>query len=71
MHLKIFLCVAVYCPLVRLCILNLPVACRSELELELAVSCHEGAGNTTWVLCKSNRCTYLLSQLFSLFDHSC
>jgi hypothetical protein len=26
-----------------------------ELELSTVVSCHVGAGNQTWVLCKSTR----------------
>ena len=42
-----------------------PVACRgqkraldpSELELQVVVSCHVGAGNGTQVLCKSNGCS--------------
>jgi hypothetical protein len=28
-----------------------------ELELQMVVSCHVGAGNKIWVLCKSSKCS--------------
>ena len=27
-----------------------------ELDLEMAVSCHAGASNETWILCINNKC---------------
>lgn len=28
-----------------------------NLELEVAVSCHESAGNRTWIVCKNSPCS--------------
>ena len=37
-----------------------------ELELQMVVSCHVGAGNLTQVLWKMNQCSELLSHFSSL-----
>jgi hypothetical protein len=37
------------------------------LELQTVVSCHIGAGNSPWVLCKNSKCSYRLSHLSSLW----
>lgn len=37
---------------------NLP-----ELEVQKGVSCHVGARYQTWVLCKRNKCSYLVNLL--------
>jgi hypothetical protein len=40
-----------------------------ELELQMVVGTHVNAGNWTWVLCKNNKCPYLLSHLSSPAFH--
>lgn len=32
-----------------------------DLELQMVISCHLGAGNWTWVHCKNSKCSYLLA----------
>ena len=36
-----------------------------ELESQLGITCHVGAGNWIWVLCQSSQCSQLLSHLSS------
>lgn len=35
------------------------------LEFQMIVSCHGSVVNQSWVLCKSNKCSYLLSYVTS------
>ena len=55
----------VFCLHAGMCDECMPCVCRGwqrvpdalELELQVAVSCHTGAGNQIPALCKSNRCS--------------
>ena len=38
-----------------------------ELELQMVVSHDMGAGNGTWVLCKTKKCSQLLDSLQTFF----
>ena len=60
-----------FCLHSRMCTVDMPGAWGSQdralspLEFQIVVSHHMGAGNQTQVHCKSNKCSKLLSHLFS------
>jgi hypothetical protein len=56
----LFFCVSIA---TSMCTRSISDAQRSNLELELIVSLHVGAGNWTWIFYKSHKCSFLLSYL--------
>lgn len=65
-YFLVCVCVCVFCLHVCVCTMGMSDAhggeqralALLELDLQMVVSCHVGAGNRTWILCEI-RCSYL------------